>query len=219
MSFAASRLKGRPSKVRRCLSAVACILAASTFALTPATAYAGAGDRRDNIVYLDNSNSARPMVQASGWVGFDEGNSPVIDKNEAVAHSFNCAGCRTVAVAVEVVIVEGNPTTVAPENVAIAYNENCQSCQTFAYANQYVISPHYHVSFDGSTWRQLWNIQTQIQQVAGSGVDFPTMNSQLDQLSQQAFDIASKAVLSQGNQQGQYGPGQVQHRRLAQEQH
>ncbi|HEX6596883.1 MAG TPA: hypothetical protein VF045_08105, partial [Acidimicrobiales bacterium] len=57
--------------------------------------------------------------------------------NGAVAYA-SCTDCETVAVAIQIVLVSGDPDVVAPQNVAVAVNDDCELCLTLALAYQYV---------------------------------------------------------------------------------
>lgn len=189
--------------MRRYVSAVACMLAAVIVAAAPAAADGGHGgggdgDQTNNIVYVNNADSTRSAVRTGTAVAANERDS-INNINVAYARSYNCTGCRSVAVAVQVVIVEGTPTTIQPQNGAFAVNENCNSCQTFAYAHQYLISPNHKVEIGEQTWGQVQSIRSQIDAVAHSTVDFPTMSSELDQLSQQFYDTLAQAVQNQND--------------------
>jgi putative peptide zinc metalloprotease protein len=62
----------------------------------------------------------------------------VDNENAAVAYS-SCESCRTTAIAIQIVLVVGSPSTVTPKNFAVAINDGCTLCQTFAAAFQFVI--------------------------------------------------------------------------------
>jgi hypothetical protein len=144
---------------------------------------AGASGAYNNLIQIDNSDASHPAILTGSLVSHDATNDPVQNANLAYSHSVNCTGCKTITVAVQAVIIEGNPTNISPQNAAVALNENCQSCQTFAYAHQYVFSPHHPVTLSERTNQQLQQIQQGIDWVAHSGKDFATMSSQLDDLS------------------------------------
>jgi hypothetical protein len=146
-------------------------------------ASAGATDAYNNLIQLDNSDNTHPAVATGVVVSHDTTNEPVENANLAYSHSFNCTGCRTVTVALQAVIIEGNPTTVAPQNAAVAVNENCLSCLTFAYAHQYVFSPHHPVVLNRDATLALQAIQSYVDHEANSGEDFATLNSHLDDAS------------------------------------
>jgi putative peptide zinc metalloprotease protein len=72
-------------------------------------------------------------------LGMRENDTDLVDEsNSALAHS-TCDGCRTVAIAFQVVIVQGRPSTVIPDNAAIAVNEGCTGCSALALAYQFVV--------------------------------------------------------------------------------
>jgi putative peptide zinc metalloprotease protein len=72
-------------------------------------------------------------------LGYRENDTDTVDEaNSAFAHS-TCDGCRTVAIAFQVVIVQSRPSTVVPENVALALNEECNGCSSLALAYQFVV--------------------------------------------------------------------------------
>jgi putative peptide zinc metalloprotease protein len=62
----------------------------------------------------------------------------VTQTNRAVAYA-SCVNCRTVAVAFQVVLVEGTPSVLTPVNQATALNQVCAQCVTYAAAKQLVI--------------------------------------------------------------------------------
>jgi putative peptide zinc metalloprotease protein len=72
-------------------------------------------------------------------LGLRENATDTIDEsNSAVAYS-TCDGCRAIAIAFQVVIVQGRPSTIVPENVAVAVNEGCSGCSSLALAHQFVV--------------------------------------------------------------------------------
>jgi putative peptide zinc metalloprotease protein len=62
-----------------------------------------------------------------------------LNKNEAYALA-SCTGCRTVAVAFQVVLVAGSVSVAVPENLSAAVNYACVECVTYALATQLVVS-------------------------------------------------------------------------------
>ncbi len=184
--------------MKRSMAVAACLLAVSFLGASPAFAD-GLTYAHSNIVQVTNSNSAAPAVRTASAVAFDGDNAAVTDTNLAYATGSNCTGCRTVAVAVQVVVVEGTPSNYQPQNAAVAVNDHCTSCQTFAYAHQYVIQVTQEPNGENaeSASSALWRIQSQISQVAHSNVDFATMSSQLDQLSLQFYNTVYQALQNQ----------------------
>jgi hypothetical protein len=162
----------------------------------PALADQGEG-AQSNIVIAANTTPAQPVVRVGAAVAFDAGSGPVTDANIASARSFDCTGCSTEAVAVQVVVIEGYPSIIAPQNAAVAVNQNCQTCQTFAYASQYVITTHHVTYLSESVREQLAGLVQEIDQVTASGVSFATMSAELDLISAQYYDVVAQAVQTQ----------------------
>jgi putative peptide zinc metalloprotease protein len=67
------------------------------------------------------------------------GGAPVTNTNSAFALA-HCAGCTTVAVSFQVVLIVGQSRTIAPINAAGALNYNCPACTTTAVADQIVVT-------------------------------------------------------------------------------
>ncbi len=91
----------------------------------------------------------------------------VVDQqNVAVAYA-SCTSCQTTAIAIEIVLVTGNPSTVTPENVAVAVNENCNLCDTFATAYQFVVSTGGPVRFTHEGLKELRDIRHELKKLKG----------------------------------------------------
>jgi hypothetical protein len=91
----------------------------------------------DNIVQAINTKDGSSLFKFAFSLRKVTGD--VVDNtNAAIAYS-SCKNCRTTAIAIQIVLVVGSPSTVTPTNAAIAINENCTLCQSFATAFQFVI--------------------------------------------------------------------------------
>jgi putative peptide zinc metalloprotease protein len=94
--------------------------------------------RPDNVAKVVNRKDGAVRYAGALSVQVDR-DGRITETNTAVAYA-DCAGCATVAVALQVVLVEGSTTVVAPQNVADAVNNTCQSCVTYAAAKQLVFA-------------------------------------------------------------------------------
>ena len=91
-------------------------------------------------------NQALAVNTANGSVRYDvsfalvwaDGNT-ALNKNEAYAFA-SCTGCRTVAVAFQVVLMAGSVHVAVPQNLSAAVNYACVQCVTYALARQLVVS-------------------------------------------------------------------------------
>ena len=62
----------------------------------------------------------------------------VVDQTNAAVAFANCQDCRTVAIAIQIILVMSDPHIVAPTNTATAVNYSCAVCVTFAAAYQVI---------------------------------------------------------------------------------
>lgn len=95
----------------------------------------GEGGNQAMAVNTTDGSKLYDVAFALVWADGDT----VTNTNEAYALA-SCAGCQTVAVAFQVVLIVGNAHVVVPENVAVAVNYSCVQCVTAALATQLVVS-------------------------------------------------------------------------------
>jgi hypothetical protein len=145
-------------RIRRLALLLAAALASVTFAAgVPAAAHA------DNSAIAINTTDGASVFKFAFAIRHIVG--PVVDEtNTAVAYS-SCTSCSTTAIAIEIVLVEGSPTTFAPVNQAIAVNYMCNLCNTFAAAYQFVIQSSGPVHFTHEGMRELRDIRREIRRL------------------------------------------------------
>ncbi len=145
----------------------------------------GSGD--DNIVVAENTHDGSSIFEFAFEI--TEVTGDVVDAgNLAVAYA-TCTECRTVAVAIQIVLVFSDPSVVVPENVAIAVNEECDLCETFASAYQFVISTGGPVEFTKEGRKALKEIEKQIKALLKSDLPLEELQAQIDALMDQVAEI------------------------------
>ena len=102
--------------------------------LVPSQAAAAGGDNTAVAINVKDGSSLFKFAFSLKKVTGD-----VVDNSNAAVAYASCERCRTTAIAIQIVLVSGSPTTVVPENLAISINDQCTLCQTFATAFQFVI--------------------------------------------------------------------------------
>src|SRR5205807_9200844 len=110
---------------RRILAVLGVTAVALAMALGPAGADPTGG--ANNIVIAQTSTDGATLVRASTQVVPVPGDT-VTSANIADAFASDCVGCHSTAVAVQVLLITGNPSYFAPGNVASAVNGACTGC-------------------------------------------------------------------------------------------
>lgn len=120
-----------------------------------------------------------PAAGANAGIASGGKNNTVVVRNVANARS-SCVDCRTVAVAAQVVLVEGPVDTEAPVNAAVAVNVGCISCETYAYARQVVLKPGSPVTISSGAQNKISAVHADIRRISRSELTFPKMDTGLD---------------------------------------
>ena len=179
-----ARAKRRNERRRRRMGAVVLVLALAIVPLGDAVAqetsptpdFDGSGGK--NVVIVKNETDGRLASRAGVLTGHASGPS-VVPENIASATS-SCTDCRTVAVALQAVVVISDPNVASPRNVAAAVNAGCLRCATFAYAWQYVVSTGGPVRITPEGQQEISDLRAEASSLAASDLPFPTLVEELD---------------------------------------
>lgn len=156
----------------------ACLVALAVLLGLPSGA-AYAGNSQDNIVQVINTTDNSLRYKSNVGIAHNPG-PDVLNQNIADSRA-SCVRCRTVAVAAQVVLVEGPATNVQPYNLAFAYNEECTECETYAYAKQVVLSPGKRIKIGDKAEDNIQYVESQIKTISRSTtMTFPEMDAALD---------------------------------------
>jgi putative peptide zinc metalloprotease protein len=179
------------------------ILAAALFAFAlaagaPSAAHAGG----DNAAIAVNTKDGTTVFKVAFAIRHVMGD--VVDQaNAAVAYN-SCTDCASVAIAFEIVLVEGNPSTVTPTNIAISFNENCEACVAVAEAYQFVLGTGGIVHFDSEGNRVLAEIRRELHSLRKEDLTIEQLQAELDSIQARIADVlANHLVAVPGQQTGQ----------------
>ncbi len=140
---------------------VALLLALVALGGTPALAGADDGSPGGNSAVAINQKDNSDLFKLAFAIRHVMSDT-VTEENSAVAYA-SCNSCETTAIAIEIVLVEGNPTNESPQNAAVAVNESCNLCDTFATAYQFVVNTGGPVRFTSEGIRALHEIRKEIE--------------------------------------------------------
>jgi len=162
------------------LALVALVANAATF-LAPVGALA-----QDNTAVAVNKKDGKSVFKLAFSVKKVTGD--VDATNTAVAYS-SCTDCRTVAAAIQVVLVAGDTTSFTPENTAVAINYQCSECETLAAAYQFVYGSGQELQFTKEGKQRLHDLKKRFQDLKGRD------DLTLDQLAAEIASIAAEVAV------------------------
>ena len=154
---------------RRLFPILLTAVAAAAFALgQPGTARADGheqpeGRPQDNAAIAINTRDGSSLFRLAFSIRRVAGD--VVDHQNVALAWGKCQSCRTTAIAIQIVLVEGSPSTVTPVNLAVAVNENCNLCQTFATAYQFVVGTNGPVEFTKDGRRELAQVYRELRRL------------------------------------------------------
>lgn len=159
----------------------------------------GGGGNINNEVVVLNMTDGRFANRAGFGVARVTGDTA--ENQNAAAATSSCSDCRTVAVAVQIVLVQRtNATNISPRNIAIALNQDCQRCETFAAAYQYVVTTDGLVRFTPEGNQRLAELQNEIRALAATdGVPFPELEARIDARVEQMWAIVDTELAQVGS--------------------
>ena len=175
--------------------AVATLLIWGALAAPAALAQTPQGDNvavaintKDNSNVFDLSFNIRRVM--AGSVDID---------NAAVAIS-SCSDCRTIAVAIQVVLIFSDPDVVTTDNLALAMNIDCSSCETMALAYQYVLTTDGPVHFTAEGNKAIQDILEQIREILRNNEELSLWEiaAQIDVLVEELYAVVDNELVSAG---------------------
>jgi len=151
----------------------------------------------NNVVLVSNTVDGATASRSRLAMAYDPADT-VANQNIASASGNDCKGCRTVAVAMQLVVVEGDPSTVAPANAAVASNGSCTNCSTYAFAYQYVARPGRVVYLSATAQRGMVSLRQQADAIAASNVSYDEMKVELDSVLGQFVQVVDQNMEAAG---------------------
>jgi putative peptide zinc metalloprotease protein len=177
---------------RRVLVFVAAALLASGYSTArPAFAHA------DNAAIAVNTKDGATVFKVAFAIRHVMGD--VVDETNAAVAYNSCTDCAAVAIAFEIVLVEGSPSVVSPQNISIAFNENCSTCVAVAEAYQFVLGGGTGpVHFDADGNRILAEIRKELHSLKKEDLTLDQLQARLDAMAAQIADVLANHLVPAG---------------------
>jgi putative peptide zinc metalloprotease protein len=120
----------------------------------------------------------------------------VVDETNSAVSYASCTDCSTTAIAIEIVLVDGSPSTFTPTNQAIAINYQCNLCNTFAAAYQFVIQGTGPMHFTHDALTTMASIRKKIRDLEDQNLSAFDLQAALNPLIAQLKDVLATGLVS-----------------------
>jgi putative peptide zinc metalloprotease protein len=150
----------------------------STTPAAPSDTTASPGSGTDNVAAAVNTKDGKTVVAIS--LKITQIANDTVDPTNAAVAVASCSDCQTVAIALEGVLVAGDPTTFDPTNIALALNTGCTNCQTLATAYQDVVQNSTRVRITGAGRQEIADVRKDLESLRNSGLDIAAIQQRVD---------------------------------------
>ena len=136
-------------------------------------------ERKNEALAYNPTDGSRMVEMAFALALVQEGDVDQMNVARAIAR---CTACRTIAIAVQVVLASSDVDVVAPLNFAEAINFECQQCETLAYAIQIVLQLDGSIRFSKEARDEMEAIRAAMDALARSDLPLADIEAALDAL-------------------------------------
>jgi hypothetical protein len=159
------------------------LLALAVAGVAPAAAWAEDGDESgdDNAAIAINTQNGASIFDFA--FSIRRVASDVVDQTNTAVAFNQCEECRAVAVAIQIVLVVGQPSVVTPGNLAVSVNYECTLCESLAMAYQFVIGVPEDFHFSGDAMSDIKQIRNEIRKLMKEeGLSIDELRRRIDAL-------------------------------------
>jgi hypothetical protein len=182
--------------VVKALLAVLLAVSATPALSTAALARDGRTGEEDNIAIAENTKDDSSIFDFS--FSIERVVADVVDNDNAAIAIASCNRCRTVAIAIQVVLIFSNPSAVTTDNLALALNIECNLCETLASAYQLVVTTGGPVRLTKKGAKTIKDLTRQIAKLGKADLSIFEIQSALDSLVGQLFAIFGSELVADG---------------------
>ena len=181
--------------MKRLLALLAAALVAFGPAAAPAAAQGG-----DNTAIAINTKDGASLFKLAFSIRHVMGD--VVDTTNAAVAFSSCTDCQTVAIAIEIVLIEDNASTITPENIAFAYNYECTLCVSVAEAYQFLLTTGGQVHFTAEGNQALAQIRRELEALRHEDFTIAELQAKLDDIARRIANVLATQLVPAGNSSG-----------------
>lgn len=156
----------------------------------------------DNLAVAVNTKDGTTLFESAFLITLAAADAVVDQTNAATAYS-KCEACRSIAAAIQVILVPNDTplTKVTPKNLATAVNEDCTSCETLALASQYVLGVSGPVGFTEKGNEQIEAIQEELKELGKDAeeLSLEEIQARFDGLTARVEDVLANELVPAGS--------------------
>ena len=164
----------------------------STPDTSASTTSAPPGASDDNVAAAVNTTDGKTVYAIS--LKIVQTDADTVDAVNAAVAVASCSDCQTVAIALEALLIVGEPTTFEPTNLALALNSGCTSCETLASAYQHIVQNDTRVRISGAGRREIAAIRSELQSLRNSGLDIFTIQQRVEEAAARFIAVLENEV-------------------------
>jgi hypothetical protein len=113
----------------------------------------------------------------------------IIDHVNAARAAARCTACDAEAIAFQIVLVTGWPTTLTPHNVAIAITDQCSGCQVYAGARQFVRVLSEQARFTGAGIATIEDVREDLEALEYANLDPLELQAEVDRQENRVLNV------------------------------
>jgi putative peptide zinc metalloprotease protein len=168
-------------------------LAALAFsALRPAEAPA----QGDNVAIAINTKDGRSVFDLAFSIRRVTGD--VVDQTNAAVAVSSCEECQTVALALQIVLIQSDASVITPTNLAIAMNIECSTCLTVALAYQFVLGTGERMRLTAEGQRLIAEIRRDFNELKHRDLTLEQLLAELDGLMARIQEVLDEHLVPVG---------------------
>jgi hypothetical protein len=170
---------------------LACAPASGAHASTPG---------HDNVASATTETDGSRVADLA-WNVTQQRGGDVDELNSATA-AARCTDCRATAIAFQVVLVSGDPQTLAPHNRAVAINDQCTRCVVAAEARQFVWVVDQPVKLTAAGREELASIHQDLRTLAGEDLSPADLHDGVERDEARVRDVLATDVVPKSDPGG-----------------
>jgi putative peptide zinc metalloprotease protein len=150
-------------------------------------------------------NAATAVIEQDDGRAFDfawdvsrQRGGDVVDHMNSATARARCIRCRATAIAFQIVLVSGSPTTVVPVNTAEAINAECTECVVAAEARQFVRVVPDPVRFTGQGRAVLADVRRQLSELEAQDLPIDQLHQAVEAQEARVREVLQNELVLKG---------------------